>query len=461
MRLIYILFILSLFSIDLEGQCLNNPSIQSGDIDPAPLDVGANGTLSFTYVENGTDYTNDETDPVKILICLLNIAPVDGINSVGGNYADHFNWQYDPSSNCFLGTQNQDILGGTGGSITVDFEQVNIIACPDNQMGFNANIQPAACMNGFNLLVDDSEASFTCALADSDNDGLSDPNEATVGTDPANPDTDSDGENDNLEVGADPANPLDTDMDGIPDALESEIVDTDNDGVMDEFDVDNNDPASDSDGDAISDEDETSVGSDPLDPMSVPGDNDGDGIPDITDPDDDNDGITDVDEATAGTNPLEADTDEDGENDNLEVGADPANPLDTDMDGIPDALESEIIDTDNDGVVDELDTNNTDPTSDTDNDGIPDADELTAGTDPLNPDTDDDGENDNLEVGADPTNPLDIDMDGIPDALDSQILDDDNDGVPNEFDVDNVDPCLLYTSPSPRDLSTSRMPSSA
>ena len=29
------------------------------------------------------------------------------------------------------------------------------------------------------------------------------------------------------------------------------------------------------------------------------------------------------------------------------------------------------------------------------------------------------------------------------------------------FDIDQSDPCLLYTSPSPRDLSTSRMPSSA
>ena len=28
-------------------------------------------------------------------------------------------------------------------------------------------------------------------------------------------------------------------------------------------------------------------------------------------------------------------------------------------------------------------------------------------------------------------------------------------------DVSNIDACLLYTSPSPRDLSTSRMPSSA
>ena len=29
------------------------------------------------------------------------------------------------------------------------------------------------------------------------------------------------------------------------------------------------------------------------------------------------------------------------------------------------------------------------------------------------------------------------------------------------WDVDSIESCLLYTSPSPRDLSTSRMPSSA
>ena len=31
----------------------------------------------------------------------------------------------------------------------------------------------------------------------------------------------------------------------------------------------------------------------------------------------------------------------------------------------------------------------------------------------------------------------------------------------NEFGLDSSERCLLYTSPSPRDLSTSRMPSSA
>ena len=34
-------------------------------------------------------------------------------------------------------------------------------------------------------------------------------------------------------------------------------------------------------------------------------------------------------------------------------------------------------------------------------------------------------------------------------------------GDRNELDTDHIDDCLLYTSPSPRDLSTSRMPSSA
>jgi hypothetical protein len=146
------------------GICINNPSIQGGDINPAPLENGNGGQLFFTYVENGLDYTNEEIDPVILTICLLNIGPVDGINSIGGTFSSTFDWQYDPALNCFLGTQNQDIIGGTGGSITVDFVQTNTIECPTNQMGFIANIQPAACMNGVNQLNDDNESSFTCNM---------------------------------------------------------------------------------------------------------------------------------------------------------------------------------------------------------------------------------------------------------------------------------------------------------
>ena len=36
-----------------------------------------------------------------------------------------------------------------------------------------------------------------------------------------------------------------------------------------------------------------------------------------------------------------------------------------------------------------------------------------------------------------------------------------NDGKLNDIEFDNIEYCLLYTSPSPRDLMRSRMPSSA
>lgn len=154
--------LLILFSTQLlHSQCVNNPSIQQGNITPAPL-VCNTGTAQFTYFENLLDYSGWQTDPVVITVCLLNITPQNGASSVGGNFHQTFNWLYDPTSNCLQGTQNQTILGGTGGLITIDFEILTPIACPNNQMGFNANIQPAACMNGINETVDDTESVYTC-----------------------------------------------------------------------------------------------------------------------------------------------------------------------------------------------------------------------------------------------------------------------------------------------------------
>ncbi len=159
-------FIVILLSMSFVfGQCINNPSIQQGDINPAPLVNGAGGILTLSYVENLLDYTDEETDPITLTICLLNIVPVSGAGSVSGSFSGTFNWLYDASSNCFQGTQNQDILGGAGGQITIAFNQSSPVLCPSNQMGYNANLQPAACMNGINETVDDTESVYTCAVA--------------------------------------------------------------------------------------------------------------------------------------------------------------------------------------------------------------------------------------------------------------------------------------------------------
>ena len=75
--------------------------------------------------------------------------------------------------------------------------------------------------------------------------------------------------------------------------------------------------------------------------------------------DEDGDGLSARQERIAGTNPADPDTDHDGLDDALEVGANPAAPLDRDGDGLTDAVESNTDDADGDCVrdVDDADQN--------------------------------------------------------------------------------------------------------
>ena len=166
---------------------------------------------------------------------------------------------------------------------------------------------------------------------DSDGDGINDLNETILDTNLTNADTDGDGVNDGAEVG-NGTNPLstdtdgdglldgtegttDTDNDGILDALESNTTDTDSDGVLDQLDDDNLNPNNDTDGDGVSNSEETEQG----------------------------------------TDPQNMDTDGDGIDDGMEA------LIDSDGDGIIDALESNTTDTDGDGAVDQEDAGNNDP----------------------------------------------------------------------------------------------------
>ena len=154
----------------------------------------------------------------------------------------------------------------------------------------------------------------------------------------------------------------DVDLDGIIDQVDGlsgafgdlndpQLADSDFDGIFDYEDLD-------SDGDFISDEEETAfdTDSDGL-PNYLDGDSDGDGIPDFveTNADFDNDGSS---------NYIDLDSDNDKLSDELEAGANPINPVDSDADGAPDYLD---LDSDNDGMSDE-----DEGAKDEDQNGIPD-----------------------------------------------------------------------------------------
>jgi hypothetical protein len=293
---------------------------------------------------------------------------------------------------------------------------------------------------------------------DNDGDGISNSQEAVYGTDPDNADTDSDqhGTDDHgdlAEIGPDLNNPLDTDGDGVIDALESILTDADDDGVPDELDAENNNPSNDSDGDGYANDLEKAAGTDPLDAGSVPPDNDNDGIVDVLDPDDDNDGLPDTveDENQNGTqdsgetDPFNADTDGDGLDDGVEdrnhnghqdfitvgeglqlIETDPLN-ADTDGDGLDDGVE----DANQNGI---RDSGETDPLRwDTDGDTLTDGEEAITDTDGdglINPLDDDDDGDTVLTRHEDPDGDGnlsndDTDGDGKPNYLDD---DDDGDG---------------------------------
>jgi len=177
-------------------------------------------------------------------------------------------------------------------------------------------------------------------LGDQDGDGINNSTEVTYQMNPNLSDSDGDGISDKTEFGKGTA-PADSDGDGIIDALDTDsdddgkldtqegIQDADGDGAPNYIDMNDTDgPAGDQDGDGFTNQEETSVGSNPnlsdsdqdgipdaeeIGDIASPSDVDGDGIIDALDTDSDNDGIPDSQEA-------DSDMDGNGVPDRLDVG---------------------------------------------------------------------------------------------------------------------------------------------
>lgn len=205
-------------------------------------------------------------------------------------------------------------------------------------------------------------------LRDADRDGISDETEG-----------EGDPDGDTLPNSRDP----DSDGDGVPDAVESQQPDCrmspqdiDGDGAPNYLDAD-------ADGNGI--------------PDRVEGgefDFDGDTAPDALDMDDDADGLRDIDE----------------------IGPDPAAPVDTDGDGIPDY---HAYDSDGDNIGD-----GHEGTTDFDRDGIPSFRDLDSDSDGI-PDLEEEGDGDVT------TRPPDTDGDGAGDPYDT---DSDDDGLDDGYE---------------------------
>ncbi|MCA9620915.1 MAG: hypothetical protein KC731_17960, partial [Myxococcales bacterium] len=273
---------------------------------------------------------------------------------------------------------------------------------------------------------------------DSDNDGLLDGTE--MGFDCSHPDTDVARCVPDADMGATTTDPLDADSDdgGVSDGSEDHNLD----GKLDPGETD---PTAgqggddvgviDTDGDGLSDDLETFLGSDPND-----ADTDDDGVLDGQEPnpsvDHDGDGLIGV---------LDVDSDDDGLYDGTEMGLDCAHPstdagppshCTADGDGGTTTTSPLLWDTDGGGVAD--------GSEDADLDGVVGAGELDPndGSDDGNAtDSDGDGLSDDLEsfLGSDP-NDADSDDDGVLDGDEPNPADDvDGDGLVNLRDVDSDD----------------------
>ena len=481
-------------AVDIVGVCMAGP-------DPSPLDGNLCGDSDFDSCDDCSsgsfDPANDGADNDGDTLCdfgeeLAGSDPGDKDTDDDGVLdGDEASWHLDTDRNGLANildpdSDNDGIFDGTeAGLVEADLSADTDVSAgnfvPDADPGTTTNplledtdgggIHDGGEDSNHDGALDLGERdpnnpADDVGLDDSDDDGLLDAEELAQGTDPNDADSDDDGVIDGEEFNF----AIDTDGDGLINALDA---DSDNDGLVDGLErgvvvanddtdltvgafVPDADPetatnplVADTDRGGVSDGNEDVNHNGAID-GSETNPTLGNGDDDNSSRDSDGDGLADLVEQVYGSDPNNADTDNDGVVDGAEANWN----LDTDQDGL---LNVSDPDSDNDGVFDgtelgvdmpgpDTDTGfgafvaDVDPltttsmlNTDTDRGGVPDGAEDPNGNgavdfkelNPLNPgddvvpplDFDGDGRTDDEEdiVGSDPHDP-DSDDDGVTDG---------------------------------------------
>ena len=378
------------------------------------LDTDSDGQGNVCDTDDDNDGVSDAQEATDGTNPLLTDTDGDGVDDANDVFPTDATETQDTDED---GTGDNADTDGDNDGINDDVDN-----CPAISNGVNEDDQ----------IDTDSDGQGNACDNDRDGDGVANEFDAfpLIAAESQDQDEDNVGDNaDNCPAIANGENEdsqADNDQDGIGDACDN---DNDGDGIAEgEGDIGDNCPTvantsqndidDDGEGDACDTDDDGDGTPDTSDncPLIANDQTNTDGASDggdACDLDDDNDGLSDAEEIGLGTNPLLADTDSDGDLDNV--------------DNCPNDSNADQADADGNGQGDVCDI-------DTDGDGVLNGDEEAQGTSPTNPDSDADGANDGLDncpalANADQ---IDTDEDGDGNACDA---DDDNDTIPD--DVDN------------------------
>ena len=120
--------------IDLD---LSSPSFEPKVLSEAALQEKG----QFSFKLNKPVNSDIPVHGFKMKIELSNIQPIDGSNSVGGNAAELFSWEYDKELNTLIGTQKKQIIGFLySGEILVDFVVTGNSTRKEPRNGFQVSI---------------------------------------------------------------------------------------------------------------------------------------------------------------------------------------------------------------------------------------------------------------------------------------------------------------------------------